>query len=228
MSKLVVVLTIAIHIGCLGLLLLSFYPGGISEYWGYFLMLIFVLFYGYSVTIPIAILVIGGGIIWYQSRRQQRKIQQINASPQIHDRGYFHQFGIITSRLLLITLLLIHTSLLQRVIFGLSVPTFITDSAKLSQSCNDKKLGFYRIIDCYDDGQGAWYFQTGASFFQTYGFAYQPQPNWNRGLPEQSFTYYRLIGKWKSFEEKIKGSGQNFPDSQELKTTFGSFNYHSI
>jgi hypothetical protein len=201
MSKLLVGLTISIHLACLGLLLLSCYPGGINEYWGYFLMLLFVLLYGYSVTIPIAILLIGIGIIWWQNKRQQRKFQQLNVSIQTLTQIYFQQFSIITSRLILITILSIHTNLLQKAVIALSVPIFTADSAKLAQKCNDKQLGLYQIIDCYDDGQGGWYFQTGASFFQTYGFAYQPQVSWNRGLPKQHFTYYPLRGKWKSFEE---------------------------
>ncbi len=204
MNLCLVLLTISIHLGCLGLLLLSCYPGGISEYFGYFLLLLFVLIHGYTVTLPIAILLIGGGIIWYQYRWQQRQFQQISVSFQSRTQGYFKQFSIITSRLLLITILLIHTSLLQKAMLVLSDPVFTNDPAKLAQNCKDKKLGFYRIINCYDDGQGGWYFQTGSSLFQTYGFAYQPQPNWNRGLPGQIFTYYPLIEKWKSFEEKYE------------------------
>lgn len=202
MNRCLVVLTIAIHLSCLGLLFLSCYPGGIAEYYGYFLLLLFVLLHGYSVTMPIAILLIGGGIIWRQHRRQQRKFQEINIASQTPTEIYIQQFGIITSRLLLITILLIHTSLLQKAVLALSAPIFTADSAQLAQNCNDKKLGFYQVINCYDDGQGGWYFQTGSSFFHTYGFAYQPQPSWNRGLPKQQFTYYPLIGKWKSFEEK--------------------------
>lgn len=202
MNLFLFLLTIVIHLGCLGLLLLSCYPGGISEYFGYFLLLLFVLIHGYTVTLPIAILLIGGGIIWAQSKQYKKQSQQINVSSQSRTQGYFNQFSVITSRLLLITILSIHTSLFQKAALASSAPIFATDSAKLAQMCSDKKLSFYRIIDCYDDGQGGWYFQTGSSLFQTYGFAYQPQPNWNRGLPGQVFTYYPLIGKWKSFEEK--------------------------
>jgi hypothetical protein len=201
MNWCLVAFMITIHMSCLGLLLLSCYPGGIYEYLGYFLMLLFVSFYTSSLLVPIFILLIGGGIIWRQSRRRQQ-FQRINVSPPTRAQAYFQQFGIITGRLLLITFLLVHNSLLQKAVFALSVPVFTTDSAKLAQNCQDKKLGFYRIIDCYDDSQGGWYFQTGKSFFHTYGFAYQPQPNWNRGLPKQFFTYYPMIGKWKSFEER--------------------------
>jgi hypothetical protein len=177
MSRSLVAVTIGIHLSCLGLTLISCYPGGF-----------FVMFFGSAIFFAIGIILVALTIVgWRYLNRQQES----------------HRLKLVVNSIVAISLISILTSFPRGIVFMFAAPAFETDFATLEKDCKEKHLGFYLVSDCFSDKKGGLYFMTGGFFYTDYGFAYRADPTMimTHSSPLNPPTYYPIIGDWELFED---------------------------
>jgi hypothetical protein len=160
-------------LSCLGLILISCYPGGL-----------FAVLFSSAFFLP-AILLVVVTILGFQYLNRQRECKRIR---------------IFTNIIILITIISIFTSFPRSTFFQLTAPAFETDDAKLIKNCKDHRLGIYLIERCLVRGEGVYFVTPG---FNTNGFAYRGDPDLiiSSSSVRQPLQYFPLIGDWELFED---------------------------
>jgi hypothetical protein len=171
-SRSLVAVTIGIHLSCLGLTLISCYPGGF-----------FVMFFGSAIFFTIGIVLVTLTIVGWRYLHRQQESQRLK---------------LVVNSIVAISLISILTSFPRDIVFMFAAPALETDFATLSKDCHENHLGFYIVSYCFADKKGGLYFVTGHFFFTDYGFAYRADPTQS---PLKPPTYYPLIGNWELFED---------------------------
>ncbi len=176
-SRSLVAVTIGIHLSCLGLTLISCYPGGF-----------FVMFFGSAIFFTIGIILVTLTIVGWRYLHRQQESQRLK---------------IVVNSIVAISLVSILTSFPRDIVFMFAAPALETDFATLEKDCNENHLGFYLVSYCFSDKKGGLYFTTGNFFFTDYGFAYRADPTMIMTYSSivDPPTYYPLIGDWELFED---------------------------
>jgi hypothetical protein len=177
MSRSLVAVIIGMHLSCLGLIMISCYPGGF-----------FVMFFGSAIFFAIGIILVVLTVIGWRSLHRQQESQRLK---------------IVVNSLVAIAIVSILTSFPRDIVFMFAAPAFETDFATLEQECNENSLGLYLISACFSDKRGGLYFRTGTFFFSDYGFAYRADPTMIMTYSSivDPPTYYPLVGDWELFED---------------------------
>jgi vacuolar-type H+-ATPase subunit I/STV1 len=176
MSRSLVAVTIGIHLSCLGLTLISSYPGGF-----------FVMVFSSTIFFTIGIMLVALTIVGWRYLHRQQESQRLK---------------LVVNSIVAISLVSILTSFPRNIVFMFTAPAFETDFTTLEKDCKEDHLGLYLISDCFAGKNGGLYFVTGHFFYTDYGFAYRDDPTriMTLSLLNQP-TYYPIIGNWELFED---------------------------